>query len=265
VVLYLGICLFYFFFQEKLLFVPLGKLSDDVPIELGTSSEEIYLEGLEDGRIHALHIKVNSPRGCILYFHGNTGNVQRWGPIAEEFTSFGFDVFLPDYRGYGKSRGRRSQEILFSDAKLCYDHVTKAYGEEKICIYGRSLGSAMASWLAGQTKSGGIILETPFNNLRDVAAYHTKIIPVGFLLRYDFKSELHLRHSQSPILIAHGTKDILVPYRLGFKLYKTVKEKAEMLTIPGGHHGDLNGYPVFRERLKKFFDKHFPKRSRVEG
>ena len=257
IAVYIGVCVFYYVFQERLIFVPLGILSQDAEVELGSEFTEVYLDGVEEGRIHALHIRVKNPKGCILYFHGNTGHISRWGPIAEELTSFGFDVFVPDYRGYGKSSGVRTQETLYADALTCFDYVRAIYPEREICIYGRSLGSAMASWLAGRTHPGGVVLETPFNNLRDVAAYHTKILPVSFLLKYGFRNELHLKHSDSPILIAHGTKDIIVPYRCGFSLYKTIKSKAEMVTIPGGHHGDLNGFPVFRERLQAFFDKNF--------
>jgi len=261
VLIYLGVCLFYYLFQEKLLFVPLGTLSRNANIELGTDFEEVYLEGVEEGKIHAIHMKIESPRGCVLYFHGNTGHLKRWAPIAEELTSFGFDVFVPDYRGYGKSKGPRSQENFYSDAMLCYQYILKQYADEQICIYGRSIGTAMASWLAGQTHSGGVILETPFNNLKDVAAYHTKIIPVSFLLKYGFRSELHIKHSSAPILIAHGTRDLIVPYRCGFSLYKTARDKAEMVTIPGGHHSDLNGYPVFREKLQNFIDSNFPHKT----
>ncbi|MCZ4408985.1 alpha/beta fold hydrolase [Cryomorphaceae bacterium 1068] len=264
IAIYVGVCIFYYVFQERFIFVPLGTLREDFPIELGTDFSEVFLDGVEGGRIHALHIKVANPRGCILYFHGNTGHITRWGPIAEELTSFGFDVLVPDYRGYGKSHGIRSQETLCADALLCYDYLKKSYPENMICLYGRSLGSAMASWLAGRTNSGGVILETPFNNLRDVAAYHTKIIPVGVLLKYGFRNELHLKHCKSPILIAHGTKDIIVPYRCGFSLFKTAKPLAEMVTIPGGHHSDLNGYPLFREKLQAFFDKYFFEKEEEE-
>lgn len=257
IVIYVAVCVFYFFFQERLIFVPLGTLSEDAEIELAAEFTETFLDGIAGGRIHAIHIKVPEPKGCILYFHGNTGHIARWAPIAEELTTFGFDVFVPDYRGYGKSRGERSQEILYSDALLCYQHLKKIYPEKKLCLYGRSLGSAMASWLAARTHCGAVVLETPFNNLRDVAAYHTKILPVNFLLNYGFRNELHLKHSKAPVLIAHGTKDRIVPYRCGLALYKTAKANAEMVTIPGGHHGDLNGFPVFREKLQAFFEAHF--------
>lgn len=213
--------------------------------------------------MHALHIKTPSPRGCILYFHGNTGSMTRWAAIAEELTTFGFDVFLPDYRGYGKSKGMRTEELLYSDALMCYQKVLELFPDNRICIYGRSLGSGMAAWLAARVKPAGVILETPYDNMLEVARHHSRIIPVKLFLRYTFRNDIHLRRASAPILIAHGTRDKIVPYKLGISLYQTVKDSgnAKMLTIPGGHHGDLNGFPVFRKALERFFDKHFPKRE----
>ena len=261
VIAYFAICAFYYIFQERFIFVPWGKKRGNAPILLGSEFTEYFLDGGDNGHIHAIHIKVRNPRGIILYFHGNTGSIHRWGAIAEELTSFGFDIFLPDYRGYGKSRGKRSEETLYSDAMLCYKKVQELYPDHKICIYGRSLGTAMASWLAARTTPAAIVLETPFNNMIEVAIWHSKIIPVKFFLRYTFRNDLNLAMAKSPILIAHGTKDKIVHYESGLRLYKSLKNHtyAEMLTIPGGNHGNLNGFPVFRETLDRFFDKHIPR------
>src|SRR5690554_222569 len=261
VLLYLALCAFYYFFQERIIFVPWVKKRGNAPILLGSEFTEYFLDGIENSKIHAIHIKVRNPRGIILYFHGNTGDIHRWGAIAEELTSFGFDIFLPDYRGYGKSRGKRSEETLYSDAMLCYKKVKELYPDDKICIYGRSLGTAMASWLAARTNPAAIVLETPFNNLIEVAMHHSRIIPVKLFLRYTFRNDLHLTMAKSPILIAHGTKDKIVQYQSGLRLYKSLKDhtEAEMLTIPGGGHGNLNGFPVFRETLARFFNKHIPR------
>ncbi|NEN22657.1 alpha/beta fold hydrolase [Cryomorpha ignava] len=261
VVVYIAICAFYFIFQERFIFVPWGKKRSDAPILLGSEFTEYFLDGAYNGRIHAIHIKVRTPRGIIIYFHGNTGSMDRWGAIAEELTSFGFDIFLPDYRGYGKSRGSRTEETLYSDALLCYKKVQELYPEKQICIYGRSLGTAMASWLSAYTHPGAVVLETPFNNMIEVGMHHSKIIPVKLFLRYTFRNDLHLKQAKSPVLIAHGTKDNVVKYKSGLRLYKSLKDhaQAEMLTIPGGNHGNLNGFPVFRDTLNRFFDKHFPR------
>ncbi len=260
VCIYVLLCTFYYFFQEKLIFVPWRRLDRNAEIKLGSDFDEYFLEGEEGGLIHALHIKAGKPRGCILYFHGNTGSISRWGAIAEELTTFGFDVFIPDYRGYGKSRGKRTEALLYKDALLCYHKVKELFPDEKICIYGRSLGSGMASWLASRVECDAVVLETPYNNLLDVARFHSRIIPIKLFLRYTFRNDIYLRQSTAPLLIAHGTKDMIVPYKLGLRLYQTVKSRGntKMLTIPGGHHGDLNGFPVFRKTMERFFDKYFP-------
>jgi alpha-beta hydrolase superfamily lysophospholipase len=261
IALYVLVCAFYFFFQERLIFVPWGQMKRDAPIVLGSAFEEVWMDGIEGGEIHAIHIKTRQPRGCILYFHGNTGGISRWGAIGEELTSFGFDVFLPDYRGYGKSRGLRTEETLYSDALMCYNKVLESFPEEKICIYGRSLGSGIAAWLAARTRPAAVVLETPYNSMIEVATYHSPIIPVKLFLRFTFRSDIHIRRAESPILIAHGTKDKVVPYKSGLSLYNSIKERehTKMLTIPGGKHGNLNGYPVFRKTLERYFDRYFPK------
>ncbi|MFN2429511.1 MAG: alpha/beta hydrolase [Cryomorphaceae bacterium] len=253
------VCAFYFLFQDRLIFVPAWPHKKG-ELLLASDYEDVEFETPNDGWIHAVHIKTDNPRGCVLYFHGNTGNILRWAPIAEELTSYGFDVFLPDYRGYGKSKGKRTERNLFNDAEQCYREVLKRYPEEKICIYGRSLGSAMACWLSARTNPGAIVLETPFVSLIHVASYQSKIIPVKLFLKYRFRNNLYLRHATSPVLIAHGTKDNLVPYKSGLRLYQLIrdKENTDMLTIPGGKHGNLNGFPILRQKLTQYFDRYFP-------
>lgn len=257
--LYLAVCAFYLVFQERLLFVSLRKKNVDAKIVLGSEFEEIFIDGPEQGRIHILHIKCKNPRGVILYFHGNTGGVDRWGAIAEELTTYGFDVFLPDYRGYGKSRGPRTEELLYQDAALVYQQALEYYTEDRICLYGRSLGSGLVTWLAARTNPAGVVLETPYLSMIDVAEHHLKIIPVRLFLKFKFRSDLVINQIKAPILIAHGTKDKLVPYKSAMALYETIENKdaAKMLTIPGGKHGNLNGYPVMRKSLEYFFDSNF--------
>lgn len=261
VAVYVLLSAFYYFFQERLLFVPLQKQVGEGKLLVANDYDEHILHTSEGGHIHALHLRVANPRGCILYFHGNTGSMPRWAPIAEELTSFGFDVFLPDYRGYGKSTGPRNEANFYTDAMACYEKVLEWMPSDRICIYGRSLGTGMASWLAGQVKPQCVVLETPYKNMGEAADHHAHIFPMRWLLRYQFRNDQYLKQSKAPVLIAHGTKDKIVPYRSSLALYQEIKPhcEIEMLTIPGGHHGDLNGFPVFRRTLERFFDRHFPK------
>ncbi len=257
--LYLGLCAFYFVFQERLLFVSLRKKGKDAKIVLGSEFSEIFIDGSEGGSIHVLHIKCEKPRGCVVYFHGNTGGVDRWGAIAEELTTYGFDILLPDYRGYGKSRGVRTQDTLYQDATLVYNKALEFYAEEHICLYGRSLGTGFVTWLAARTNPAAVVLETPYLNMIDVAAHHSKIVPIKLFLKFQFRSDLYINEIDAPILIAHGTKDKIVPYKSALALYDCVldKQSVKMLTIPGGKHGNLNGYPVMRRSLEDFFNANF--------
>ena len=135
VVVYLGICVLLYFFQEKVIFFP-QRLPDDYRFTFQNQFEEVYLKNHEMGeaQIHGLHFFSQNPKGVILYFHGNAGSLAGWGEVGSAFTTFGYDVFIPDYRGFGKSKGKLSQEALFSDARLCYDYLRKKYPPGDIVI-----------------------------------------------------------------------------------------------------------------------------------
>lgn len=259
VALYLGFCLFYFLFQERLIFVPWNGKYRSANLNLGFDFDELFLDAPDGGRIHMIRIKSAVSRGAIIYFHGNTGNIQRWAPMAKELSTYGFDVYLPDYRGYGQSIGKRTQAMLYKDTLLIYTEVAQHYVAGKICIYGRSLGSAMSTWLAANRPNSALVLETPFYSLVDVAERHLKIVPVRLFLRFQFRNDLYINKVDSPILIVHGTKDKLVPYKSALALFNSVRDrgKVRMITIPGGKHGNLNGYPLMTKSLDEFFNKTF--------
>ena len=252
--LYIVLCLFYFTFQERWIFVPLGKLSKNAHIRLGSPYEEVWIEGEEKGDLHALYLPVENALGTILYFHGNTGNIKRWGAVAEEVSSLGYNVLVPDYRGYGKSRGKRSEQLLKSDAVRWYEFLVEYQEFSAPVIYGRSLGSAMACHVAANKQVSGLVLESPFYSLEELAGHYIPFVPARWLVRYTFRNHQCLKNARCPIAIFHGTKDIIVPYSSGHKLFQIVRERSEveMITIPGGKHNDLNGYPIFREKLRDF-------------
>lgn len=257
--LYVGVCLFYLLFQERVIFVPLNGKYRATNLNLGFDFEELILDSPDGGKIHMICIKSEVSRGSIIYFHGNTGSIQRWAPMAKELSTYGFDVYLPDYRGYGQSCGKRSEVKLYKDTLLVYNEVSKSQQPDKICIYGRSLGSAMATWLASKKPSSALVLETPFHSMVDVAKRLLRIIPVKLFLRFQFRNDLYINQVEAPILIVHGTKDKLVPYKSALALYNCVtdRENVKMTTIPGGKHGNLNGFPLMRNSLDNFFNKCF--------
>ena len=138
-----------YFFQEKLLFLP-TVLSQEYEFQFNYPFEELFLEIDENTVINALHFKSENPKGVILYFHGNAGDLSRWGLIGERFVALNYDVFIIDYRTYGKSKGKLSEVGFYKDAQYCYDYLLKHYSEDKITLYGRSLGTGLASYLSSQ-------------------------------------------------------------------------------------------------------------------
>jgi alpha-beta hydrolase superfamily lysophospholipase len=180
VLIYLGICVVYFLFQERFIFVPTFSL-EGFNNKLSTEVEEFHFETPHHGLIHALLLKVENPKGVIFYLHGNTGSLQRWQFMAEELSGYGFDVFVMDYRGYGLSHGPRSEARMHRDAEYCYDWLTEHHNYPIKIIYGRSLGSGFACRLASRRKSNALVLETPFFSLVDVAKSYLPFIPVRLL------------------------------------------------------------------------------------
>lgn len=254
--IYLGICVVYFLFQERFIFVPTFSL-EGFNNKLSTKVEEYYFETPHRGRIHALLLKVENPKGVIFYLHGNTGSLQRWQFMAEEMSGYGFDVLVMDYRGYGRSQGPRSEARMHRDAEFCFDWLTEHCQYETKIIYGRSLGTGFACRLASRRKASALILETPFFNLLDVAKSYLPFLPVRYLLRYKFRNDLHLPHVDCPIQVFHGTKDIIVKYDSALRLYRKAQETKEIrfTTLVGGKHGNLNTFPLFREQMRAFFSE----------
>jgi len=242
------------FLLEKLIFRPV-KLNTDHPFQFPLEYEEINFYPQPQITINALHFKVKNPKGIILYFHGNKDNLARWGTIASEFSKYQYDVIAFDYRGYGKSTGKPTEENLFNDALFCYHQIMERITPENVILFGRSLGTGIASWLAAQVNPSKLILETPYYDMHDLV---NKFIPSYFLKNIfylKFSSYSYLKHSRFPILILHGTKDTVVPYKSGQKLFESIQNpNKQMVTFYGGKHNNLSSYSNYWLELKKFLE-----------
>jgi uncharacterized protein len=238
---------------ERILFQP-TKLEKKHTFQFNRPFEEINLNPEKDVQINALYFKTNNPKGVILYFHGNRDNLQRWGKIASEVGDyFHYDVFVMDYRGYGKSVGKRDEEALNRDALFCYNYVKTNYAPKELIIYGRSLGTGIASCLASEIKADKLILETPYHSVNDLARNYFSLFSIEYKLSYKLPSYHYLQHVNCPILILHGTKDDIVPYSSGKKLYESIVHKNVIFyTIPNGEHNNLSDFKDYWEVLTIF-------------
>lgn len=246
------------YFQEKVVFLPV-ILPHDHTYDFENDFEEYLWDTPFDGKINVLHFKIKNPKGVIAYFHGNADNLHRWGKIAVDFTKFGYDVLVMDYRGYGKSSGPRNEEYLYSDAQFFYDFAKENYGENKIIVYGRSLGGAFATKIAGENQPKMVILEATFYNLQDIV---NRWLPgkvtdkVSPKMTYHFLSNQNILKIKVPLYHFHGTKDSVVPLKSGKKLFEVFEKEhpkiaKKFIEIKGGTHEDLIKYDDFVEEMKK--------------
>jgi fermentation-respiration switch protein FrsA (DUF1100 family) len=253
--LYFILGFLYYLFQDRFIFVRYD-LKGKYNLVIDRPHKELLLKSEDGETLHGLWIKAENPKGLIMYFHGNTGSLKRWGKVAAQFTDYGYDVLAPDYRGYGKSTGSPSEKSLISDAGLFYKSALEHYNEDQIVIYGRSLGSGVAVQLAAKYNPKLLILETPFKSLLNVARSQVPIFPYKIMLKHHFRSDHHIRNVKCPIIIMHGTSDNQVYYKSALKLYAKVSDRDNVVfhTFKGGDHNNLSSYSQYNKLLSEVLD-----------
>lgn len=232
----------FYIFQDRFIFQ-----SEALPTEYQFQfaqkfTEHSILTGDGEQLNALLFTSEQTSKGLILYFHGNAGNVQRWGQYATDFTSLGYDILMMDYRGYGKSTGSPSQENLYNDAHTLLEWSKKNIPHERVIFYGRSLGAAVATNLALQSNPDLLILETPFDKLASVLYF--------FPSRYSFANHAMLPNVKCKKVIIHGTDDRVVPLSSALRLKPLLSEEDTFVIIEGGGHNDLREFDEYHEILK---------------
>lgn len=225
-------------FQQQLIYMPDSGIYQ-TPADQGMDYSEVWLE-TEDGEdIHGWFVQADEPRGTLLFFHGNAGNIADRVPSVEQFHSLGMNVMIIDYRGYGKSSGSPSEEGLYADARAAWHYLT----EEReipffeIVLFGRSLGGAVAAKLAEEQRAAGLFLESSFTSLMDMGISAYPWLPVRWLLREDYNTLDRMEHIDMPVLIGHSPSDEVVPYRQGEQLYNAANQPKQWLEMQGAHGG----------------------------
>lgn len=243
-----------YFLQEKIIFLP-SKLDQDYRYEFSQPFEELFLKTDDGTVINAIHFKKENPKGVILYFHGNAGDLSRWGEIASYFAKKGYDVLVMDYRTYGKSTGELSEVALYADAQMCYDYLLKTYDEKDIILYGRSLGTGVVTNLASSNNPKQVILETPYYSLVSVAKHRFPLFPVEQLMTYRMPSNEFIQEVRCPVTIIHGTDDSVVPFESGKQLFDECKSKQKaFVRIEGGEHNNLIEFEKYHLTIDSILD-----------
>ncbi|MBV9986723.1 MAG: alpha/beta fold hydrolase, partial [Chitinophagaceae bacterium] len=185
----------------------------------------------------------------VIYFHGNSSNISRYAPFAGWFTRNGYEVWMPDYPGYGKSTGELSENMLYEEALQVYRSARARYQPSQIIIYGKSLGTGIASQLASIRDCRRLILETPFYSATSLVRPYLFMYPLGSLMHFKLPTYSYLPKVTAPITIFQGTSDGVVPYRNASRLKPLLKPGDEFITLEGGTHNNLGSYPLLQAKL----------------
>lgn len=250
VALYLVIGAALYYLQEKIMFIP-SVLPPGFEYQFNRPFEELFLKTDEGAVINALHFKAENPKGVLLYFHGNAGDLSQWGTLADFFVNLDYDVLMMDYRTYGKSTGKLDEGSFYRDAQACYDYLKNHYAASDIIIYGRSLGTGVAAYVASKNQAKLLILETPFYSMVDLAKSRFPFLPVNIILKYKFPTHRFIPTIECPVVIFHGTKDDLVPIKSGKKLFDIIpKSQGSFVEIQGGGHNNLLEFGEYRTSIR---------------
>ncbi len=208
------------------------------PRAIGLSYEEVWLRADDDVRLHGWHVPAAGGRGTLLFFHGNAGNISHRLDSIRLFHDLGLSVLIFDYRGYGRSEGQPDEAGTQRDALAAWRHLTVERGlaPRDIVFFGRSLGAALAAWLATRTEPGALIVESAFTSVPDLAAELYWWLPARRLARFDYATGEYLATVRCPVLVVHSPDDEIIPWRHAEALYAAAREPKALLRLRGGHN-----------------------------
>ena len=252
-ILYVVGCGFLYFKQESLLFYP-QKLPADYQFRFPGEYREHPIVAADGTRLSGLLFSIKAPKGLVFFLHGNGGSLAGWGSVADTYTHLGYDVFLLDYRGYGKSQGTISSQVqLLSDVEVAYDQLKKDYPEQTIVIAGYSVGTGPAAWLAARHRPRLLLLHAPYYSLGDMAAHTIKLWPVlpSWLLRYPMATNEFVQRVSAPVMLFHGDHDEVIPYSSSVRLKALLQPDDQLITIKGGRHNSLLDTPQYQRAIQE--------------
>jgi len=259
---YVAVCIVVGLFQRRLIYFPTREY-EFVPTDVGLSFEEVTLTGGDGVRLCAWLIPHQAPKGTVLFFHGNGGNISHRLVAVKTWHNLGYTVLILDYRGYGRSEGTPSEAGLYRDAQAAWRYLTESRGEkaDRIILFGESLGGAVAIDLAANCRPAALVVESTFPSLLAVAKLHYPLLPVGLLLRERYDSLGKIARVSCPKLFFHGTDDELIPLAVARPLYDAATPPKQLIETPGGHNEAGFTYSsAYADRLGAFLDAALARR-----
>jgi alpha-beta hydrolase superfamily lysophospholipase len=233
--------------QERMIF-PGTALPPDHPFRFDQRFEEVRIP-VPGASLDALHFMQDRPRGLVFFVHGNAGNLDVWATGLDFYRNIGYDLFIFDFRGYGKSTGTiESEAQLKTDVRAAWDYIAPQYAGKPIIVYGRSLGTGLAAALARDVNPALLVLVSPYTSVTAIAQQRFPFVP-GWLVKYPLRTEAIIGDIKSPILMFHGSDDRLIPPSESEKLKALAKSPTDLVIVKGAHHGDVHRFPQYLNAL----------------
>lgn len=241
--MYGGLALYLYVFQERFVYFPElpSRQVMATPADIGLAFEAVRLGTADGETLAGWYIPAPAARGTLLYLHGNGGNIgHRLDPIAV-FHRLGLNILIIDYRGYGDSSGKPSEEGTYQDALAAWDYLTqeKRHMPDRIVLFGESLGGSIAARLAARQTPAGLVIYASFTSVPELAQALYPIFPASRLARYRYDTRAALRGVNCPVLILHSPEDEIIPFSHGQALLAAAREPKRLVELRGGHNDAL--------------------------
>lgn len=250
----IGIALYYL--QDKIFFRP-EALAATYQFKFSAPHKEVNIPYTRESNMNIVQFLPadSAAKGVVLYFHGNMDNISHYAPRVPLFTKNGYEVWMIDYPGYGKSTGEFTEENLYDWALTFYKLARAHYAEDSIIIYGRSLGTGIAAELATKRGAKALILETPYYSFPSAARNWFAMYPVEKMLRFKLPTWQYVQEVIAPIIIFHGTDDGIIAYSNAKRLQPFLKPADRFITIEDGSHNDLDKFVAYNQVMDSVLRK----------
>ncbi len=254
-IIYAAVVFTVYLFQRKLQYFPSPERV--MPAQAGLANvEEIVLETPDGERLIAWYARAADGKPTILYFHGNGEGLINRAERMGKYQAKGYGFVIPAYRSFAGSTGTPSEEALIADSHLAYDYLlNQNLNPENIVVFGESLGTAVAVQLATAVKVGAVVLESPFTSAVKVGALRYPFLPVGHLMKDQYRSDQYITRIKVPVLVVHGGRDRVVPLEMGRKIFELANEPKEFILLPEAGHNDHDQFGLVA-KVQAFVSKH---------
>ena len=245
---YLVLALMLYLFQGRMVF--LSNLPDRAlgasPSDIGLDYEDVSLTTSDNEHIHGWYVPATNSRGVLLFFHGNAGNISHRLDSIEIFHELDLDILIIDYRGYGQSTGKATEQGTYLDAQAAWDYLinSRRIPADQIIVFGRSLGGAVGAWLGVQHTPAAVIIESSFSSGVDMAHRLYPFLPVRLITRLKYPVADYAARLECPVLVVHSRHDEIIPFTMGQAIYAGVKQQKKFLELRGDHN---NGFLISQE------------------